>query len=146
MIDDDKIRKQNLFIKQWTPKVQRKIKSKVGSMIQTRTSRSSVKKRVDVESMVMRKSADAPRLKDSIKTKTFKHDKVEIDGISITFARQGVFVIKGAGPGNRTPKDFLSPVLDAEFPKLAAQVAETKADIVLSEMSKTITNGNKNRT
>ncbi|MBN2640009.1 MAG: hypothetical protein JXR65_13085, partial [Bacteroidales bacterium] len=102
--------------------------------------KSKVHKLSDLQSKVISKRDD-PRLKDSIRVKNFKHDHVEIDGVSITFARQGVFVAKGAGPGTRQPKDWINPVLDKEVPELADKLGELGADLALKETAKLIGNG-----
>ncbi len=105
-----------------------------------RATKSPVHRIENLQSMVISKPED-PRLKSSIRVRNFKHDRVEIDGVSITFARQGVFVAKGAGPGTRQPKDWINPVLDKEVPELADKLGELGADLALKETAKLIGNG-----
>lgn len=154
MTEEEKIRKQNELVQKWSAKVSRSLKSNVGSMFHSNRSkkrvytlsdiqtqvRNRVHKLSDLQSKVIRKPDD-PRLQGSIRAKTFKHDHVEIDGVSITYTRHGVFVAKGAGPGTRQPKDWINPVLDKEVPQLADKIGELGADLILKETAKLIGNG-----
>jgi hypothetical protein len=76
-------------------------------------------------------TANEPKLRTTIKSKSFKHTSIEIDGVSFTFARQGIFVMKGVGKGDRTPQDWVNPVLDKMVPELADKIGEINADAII---------------
>jgi hypothetical protein len=141
MADEQNIKLQNAIIEKWSSKVIQSLKSEVGSMFPPKgknmvqkntkgfitTPKNYKAHKQPISGFVMRE----PGLKNSIKAKLFKHGSPEIEGISITFARHGIFILKGAGPGDRTPIDWINPTLDREFPKLADQIGEINADAIL---------------
>ena len=153
MENKQRIALQNKFIKQWGSRVKRDIKSTVASMfphnVEDETNDNN-------ESLVMSKPAaktnqhesfviknvnqinDRISLHESIRDKYFKHGGEEIDMLTITFSRHGIFVLKGVGKGTRVPKDFLNPTLDKEFPVLADKIGELNADGLLEVMLKKI--------
>lgn len=137
--------KQNMIIKQWGAEVVRDLRSNVGMMFRHPKLKSNVIKnrndippKVPMQSMIIKGSSlSQVSLRDSLRDKYFKHEKTDaIDGVSITFARHGIFVLKGAGKGKRTPKDWLNPTLDRKIPELADKIGEVNADEVLEIMVK----------
>lgn len=156
MENQDLINQQNDIIKQWGTKVTRDIKANVTSMFPGSKPQSNIiKNGADVNSFVMRKKpaknalesfvekGDIAKsvgisLKDSLRDKYFKHGGEAIDMMTITFARHGIFVLKGVGKGSRVPKDFLNPIIDKEFPVLADKIGELNANELLEVMIKKI--------
>lgn len=137
--------KQNELIKQWGSKVVRDLKSNVGMMFKHDRPKSQVIRKPEdllsppaAESMIKKGRSQSPvRLRQSLRDKYFNHEKTDaIDGVSITFARHGIFVLKGAGKGKRQPKDWLNPILDKQIPELADKIGEIQADEVLEVMVK----------
>ncbi len=99
--------------------------------------------------MVTRGNRTEHKLAQSITSKTRK-DYGEINTISYSFERHGVFVHKGVGRGyeaqngfvvrtakgpktaDRKPAEWFNPVLDAYIPELANEIAKVNADAVLN--------------
>jgi hypothetical protein len=155
MENQDIINKQNDLIKQWGSKVTRQLKANVSSMFPGGKPQSNViKNRSDVNSFVIRKNPPKTQfesfvekgnsakstitLKNSLRDKYFNHDGDEIDMLTITFARHGIFVIKGVGKGPRVPRDFINPIIDKEFPVLADKIGELNADQIQKVIIKKI--------
>ncbi len=132
------IQQQNYAVLKWVPKVRRILTSKARQF--------SKGKPVP---MVIRGNRSEYKLAQSITSKT-KRDYGEIDTISYSFERHGVFVHKGVGRGyeaqngfvirtakgpktnDRKPVEWFNPVLDAYIPELANEIAKINADAVLN--------------
>ncbi|MCW0483491.1 hypothetical protein [Gaoshiqia sediminis] len=144
-MDNKVIQIQNKLVEQWTPKVIRGLKSNATSMfprgksfvLRNKGQNTNVIKGVEdarkkgIKSFVTRTTKNEPNLSDSVRSKLFRHYGEEIDGVSFTFARHGIFVLKGKGPGTRQPKDWVFPVLDRHLPELADKIGEINADAIL---------------
>lgn len=134
---------QNAFIKNWIPKVRRKIITKAASL-------SGGKQQAFVtrgkKSGYVRSEM---KLSKSIRTRTQKHMGA-IESISFVFERHGVFVHKGAGRGykvsngivtrvskagsskQRQPKEWFNPALDKYLPELADKVTSLNANAAVN--------------
>jgi hypothetical protein len=132
------IEQQNYAVLKWLPKVRRVLVSKAKMFTQGKN-----------VPMVTRGPRVEHKLANSINTKTRK-DFGEIDTISFSFERHGVFVHKGVGRGYkmssgvvtrtakgpvtilRKPVDWFNPVLDGYIPELADNIAKLNANAVLN--------------
>jgi hypothetical protein len=159
MENQDLSNRQNEIIKQWGAKVTRDIRSTVGAMFPGSRPKSGVIRNMNDlaeqnQNSFVRKEGPAKKtskrfvdknnspvrisLKNSIRDKYFTHGTDAIDVLTITFARHGIFVLKGVGPGKRTPKDFINPIIDREFLGLADKIGALNADELLEVMIKKI--------
>lgn len=139
-MDTNDIQKQNAVILAWVPQVRTKL-------VNSATMKFNDGKDVP---MVMRGKGSKRRpelkLSGSIRSKTRKMDG-EIDTITFSFERHGVFVHKGVGRGYpiggggviknkseepRRKVEWFNPILDADMPELANRIAEINADAVLN--------------
>ena len=135
----DNIQKQNAVILAWVPQVRTKLVGSARWFTDGKT-----------EPMVMRglgpKRRKELKLAASIRSKT-RQMYGEIDTITFTFERHGVFVHKGVGRGypiggsgiiknpsgrTRVAVEWFNHILDADMPELANRIAEINADAVLN--------------
>lgn len=133
------IQKQNAVILAWVPQVRTKLIGSARWFTDGKT-----------EPMVMRGKGSFRRkelkLAASIRSKT-REMYGEIDTITFSFERHGVFVHKGVGRGypisgggviknpsgrTRVAVEWFNPILDADMPELANRIAEINADAVLN--------------
>ena len=133
------IQKQNQAVLAWVPKTRSKL---IGSARQFSDGKT--------EPMVIRgkgsKRRNEYKLAASIRSKTREHFG-ELDTITFSFERHGVFVHKGVGRGypikgrgfiknpsgkTRVAVEWFNPVLDQTMPELANRIAEINADAVLN--------------
>jgi hypothetical protein len=142
-IDNETVRKQNAIVRHWIPGVQRELRSSASWF---RFGKS--------EPFITRGTGSKMRtegkLVNSIKPST-KQSFGEIDTISFSFERHGIFVHKGVGRGwemngkvvRRTAKgkmtgggrnvvEWFNPVIDRNVPELADQIAIINADAVIN--------------
>jgi hypothetical protein len=136
---ENNIQKQNSLVLAWVPMVRTKLISSARWFSDGKT-----------EPMVMRGTGSKRRqelkLAASIRSKT-RQMYGEIDTITYTFERHGVFVHKGVGRGypisgrgaiknpsgkTRVAVEWFNPVLDQNLPELANRIAEVNADAVLN--------------
>ena len=135
------IQQQNYAVLKWVPKVRRVLTS-------------STRKFTDGKNVpkVIRGTRTEKKLAQSITSKT-KRNYGEIDTITYSFERHGVFVHKGVGRGYeaqggfvirtakgpltkaRKPVEWFNPILDAYIPELADEIAKVNADAVLNAAS-----------
>ena len=115
-----KIEDHNKIVETWTPKVRTKIKSNVLRSMKDGKTKPFILRGKNKEQKEL-------KLANSI---TSKHRKEsgEIDRVTFNFEKHGVFVQKGVGKGNRTPKDWFNNILESEIPELADKIAELNAD------------------
>ena len=132
------IAKQNALVLAWVPMVRTKLVSSSRWFTDGKT-----------EPMVMRgtglKRRQELKLAASIRSKT-RQNYGEIDTITYSFERHGVFVHKGVGRGypisgsgviknpsgkTRVAVEWFNPILDQNLPELANRIAEINADAVL---------------
>ena len=134
---------QNNIVNRWIPKVNRELRSSASWFQFGKT-----------EPFITRgtgtKQRQEGKLVNSIKPST-KQSYGEIDTISFSFERHGIFVHKGVGRGwemngkvvTRTAKgkmknggrnavEWFNPVIDRHAPDLANQIAMVNADAVLN--------------
>ena len=134
---------QNNIVNRWIPKVNRELRSSAAWFRFGKT-----------EPFIIRgtgaKQRQEGKLVNSIKPST-KQSYGEIDTISFSFERHGIFVHKGVGRGwkmngklvTRTAKgkmqnggrnsvEWFNPVIDRNAPVLANQIAIVNADAVLN--------------
>lgn len=135
----DNIQKQNALVLAWVPMVRTKLISSARWFSDGKT-----------EPMVMRgtglKRRQELKLAASIRSKT-RQNFGEIDTITYSFERHGVFVHKGVGRGypirggaviknpsgkTRVAVEWFNPVLDQNLPELANRIAEINADAALN--------------
>jgi len=133
------IQKQNQAVLIWVPKVRSKLIGSARWFSDGKT-----------EPMVIRgngnKRHNEYKLAASIRSKT-RENLGEIDTITFSFERHGVFVHKGVSRGypirgggsiknpsgkSRVAIEWFNPVLDKDFPELANRIAEINADAVLN--------------
>lgn len=132
------IQEQNYAVLKWIPKVRRIIKSNASRLTDGK-----------LQPMVQRGPRSEKKLAVSIETKT-RRDAGEIDTITFSFERHGVFVHKGVSRGynmsgntvTRTAKgpqtkprvavEWFNPVLDTYIPELADNLAKLNANAVLN--------------
>ena len=142
-LSNEDVRKQNALVRQWIPGVNRELRSSASWFKFGKT-----------ESFITRgtgaKQRQEGKLVNSIKPST-KQSFGEIDTISFSFERHGIFVHKGVGRGwekkgpmvTRTAKgkmsgggrnivEWFNPVIDRNAPELADQIALINADAVLN--------------
>jgi len=136
---EDNIQKQNALILAWVPMVRTKLIGSARWFSDGKT-----------EAMVMRGTGSKRRqelkLAASIRSKT-RQMYGEIDTITYSFERHGVFVHKGVGrgypikgsgtiknPGGRTrvAVEWFNPILDQHMPELANRIADINADAALN--------------
>lgn len=137
------VRKQNSIVLRWIPGVNRELRSSAswfqfGKSVPFITRGTGSKQRQE------------GKLVNSIKPST-KQSYGEIDTISFSFERHGIFVHKGVGRGwemtgklvRRTAKgkmegggrnvvEWFNPVIDRHAPDLADQIAVVNADAVVN--------------
>ena len=141
--NDNYVEKQNNAVLGWIPGVNRQLRSSASWFIFGKT-----------EPFITRgtgaKLRQEGKLVNSIKPST-KRTLGEIDTISFSFERHGIFVHKGVGRGwemsgklvRRTAKgpmkgggrnavEWFNPVIDLNAPRLADQIAEINANAVLN--------------
>ena len=134
---------QNNIVNRWIPKVNRELRSSASWFQFGKT-----------QPFIIRgtgaKQRQEGKLVNSIKPST-KQSYGEIDTISFSFERHGIFVHKGVGRGwkmngklvTRTAKgkmknggrnsvEWFNPVIDRNAPVLADQIAKVNADAVLN--------------
>ena len=119
------VEKQNDIVKAWVPKVRRMLINSARTFPDGKT-----------EPFVMRGTRVEKKLSSSIASRTRK-SYGEIDTITFSFERHGVFVHKGVGRGHpisnpRTAFEWFNPVLDKRLPELANSIAAVNADAVLN--------------
>ena len=133
------IQKQNQAVLAWVPKTRSKLIGSARWFSDGKT-----------EPMVIRGKGSKIRkeykLAASIRSKT-REQFGEIDTITYSFERHGVFVHKGVGRGypirgrgtiknpsgkTRNAIEWFNPVLDQTMPELANRIAEINADAVLN--------------
>ena len=142
-LSNEDVRKQNAVVRQWIPGVNRELRSSASWFKFGKT-----------EPFITRgtgaKQRQEGKLVNSIKPST-KQSFGEIDTISFSFERHGIFVHKGVGRGwekrgpmvTRTAKgkmqnggrnivEWFNPVIDRNAPHLADRIAEVNADAVLN--------------
>jgi hypothetical protein len=129
---------QNKLVKQWTSKVRRKLKGRLGRFSDGK------------ESMVIRSHGQTEKkLQSSLKSQ-FGKDFGVIERVRFSFERHGVFVHKGVGRGYkmnggmvtrtakgpqtapRKPDEWFNPILEKTLPELANRLAELNADAVIN--------------
>lgn len=70
-----------------------------------------------------------------------KKNLTHFEGVSIGFARHGIFLDKGVregvklGSSESKPKNWIEPVLDNLLPKLADDISKVKGDDILDSIS-----------
>jgi hypothetical protein len=137
------VKEQNAVVRRWIPGVNRELRSSAAWFRFGKT-----------EPFITRGTGSKQRtegkLVNSIKPSTKQHYG-EIDTISFSFERHGIFVHKGVGRGwemtgklvRRTAKgkmqnggrnvvEWFNPVIDRNAPELADQIALVNADAVLN--------------
>lgn len=137
------VREQNAVVRRWIPGVNRELRSSASWFQFGKT-----------EPFIIRgtgaKQRQEGKLVNSIKPST-KQTYGEIDTISFSFERHGIFVHKGVGRGwemkgklvTRTAKgkmknggrnmvEWFNPVIDRNAPELADQIALVNADALLN--------------
>ncbi len=132
------VQQQNYAVLKWVPKVRRILTSQARKLSDGK----NVPK-------VIRGTRTEKKLAQSITSKT-KRNYGEIDTITYSFERHGVFVHKGVGRGyeaqgglvirtakgpqikSRKPVEWFNPVLDAYLPELADEIAKVNADAVIN--------------
>jgi len=142
-LDIQGVIKQNQIVYRWIPKVNRQLRSSASWFQFGKT-----------ENFIIRGTGSKQRMEgklvNSIKPSTKSHYG-EVDTISFSFERHGIFVHKGVGRGwemtgklvTRTAKskmknggrnavEWFNPVIDINAPILANQIAEVNADAVLN--------------
>lgn len=142
-LDNEGVIKQNSIVRRWIPGVNRELRSSASWF---RFGKS--------EPFIMRGSGSKRRqegkLVNSIKPST-RQSYGEIDTISFSFERHGIFLHKGVGRGweitgkvvRRTAKgkmenggrnvvEWFNPVIDKNVPDLADQIATVNADAVVN--------------
>ena len=142
-LSNEDVRKQNAVVRNWIPGVNRELRSSASWFKFGKT-----------EPFIIRgtgtKQRQEGKLVNSIKPST-KQSFGEIDTISFSFERHGIFVHKGVGRGwekkgpmvTRTAKgkmqnggrnivEWFNPVIDRNAPHLADRIAEVNADAVLN--------------
>ena len=121
----------NAAIMQWVPKVRTALKSSARQFTQGKD-----------KPFVTRGNRIEKKLAESITSST-KQNYGEIDRVSFTFERHGVFVHKGVGRGYpiggatvkepsgkvRRPVEWFNPEIEKYAPELADRLAEINADI-----------------
>jgi hypothetical protein len=143
-LSNEDVRKQNAVVRNWIPGVNRELRSSASWFKFGKT-----------EPFIIRgtgtKQRQEGKLVNSIKPST-KQSFGEIDTISFSFERHGIFVHKGVGRGwekrgpmvTRTAKgkmqnggrnivEWFNPVIDRNAPHLADRIAEVNADAVLND-------------
>ena len=134
---------QNNIVNRWIPKVNKELRSSAAWF-------QSGKTQPFITRGTGAKQRQEGKLVNSIKPST-KSSYGEIDTISFSFERHGVFVHKGVGRGwemngkvvTRTAKgkmknggrnavEWFNPVIDRHAPDLANQIAMVNADAVLN--------------
>lgn len=135
----ENIQKQNAVILAWVPQVRTKLVGSARWFTDGKT-----------EPMVMRglgsKRRQELKLAASIRSKT-RQMYGQIDTITFSFERHGVFVHKGVGRGypiggggviknssgrGRVAVEWFNPILDSTMPELANRIAELNADAALN--------------
>lgn len=142
-LDNEGVRKQNAVVRNWIPGVNRELRSSASWFQFGKT-----------EPFITRgkgaKQRQEGKLVNSIKPST-KQSFGEIDTISFSFERHGIFVHKGVGRGweksgpvvvrtakgkmtggGRNVVEWFNPVIDRNAPELADRIAEVNADAVLN--------------
>ena len=142
-LSSEGVQQQNNIVKTWIPKVNRELRSSASWFQLGKT-----------EPFITRgtgaKQRQEGKLVNSIKPST-KQSFGEIDTITFSFERHGIFVHKGVGRGwemkgklvSRTAKgkmqnggrnsvEWFNPVIDKNAPVLADQIAKINADAVLN--------------
>lgn len=142
-IDNETVREQNQIVRRWIPGVQKQLRSSAAWFRFGKT-----------EPFITRgtgaKQRTEGKLVNSIKPST-KQSFGEIDTISFSFERHGIFVHKGVGRGwemkgkfvTRTAKgkiqgggrnavEWFNPVIDKNAPHLADQIAVINANAVVN--------------
>jgi len=142
-LTNEGVRDQNAVVRRWIPGVNRQLRASASWFKFGKT-----------ESFIIRgtgaKQRQEGKLVNSIKPST-KQTYGEIDTISFSFERHGIFVHKGVGRGwemtgklvNRTAKgkmknggrnsvEWFNPVIDRNAPILADRIAEVNADAILN--------------
>ena len=142
-ISIETVKEQNAIVRRWIPGVNRELRSSASWFRFGKT-----------EPFITRGTGNKQRtegkLVNSIKPST-KQSFGEIDTISFSFERHGIFVHKGVGRGwekdgamvTRTAKgkqqnggrnvvDWFNPVIDRNAPELADRIAIVNADAVLN--------------
>lgn len=119
------IEEQNDIVRQWIPKVRRKLKSNARAFPDGKE-----------QSFVQRPGRTEKKLHKSITTKTRK-EHGEIYSVTFQFERHGVFVHKGVSRGHpagneRTAFEWFNPVLEQYIPELADNIAKINADAALN--------------
>ena len=142
-LSNEDVRKQNSVVLRWIPGVNRELRSSA-SWFQFGKSQPFITRGTGT------KQRQEGKLVNSIKPST-KQTFGEIDTISFSFERHGIFVHKGVGRGwekrgpmvTRTAKgkmqnggrnivEWFNPVIDRNAPELADRIAEVNADAVLN--------------
>ena len=142
-LSNEAVQEQNNIVRRWIPQVNKELRSsaawfRFGKTEPFITRGTGSKQRQEV------------KLVNSIKPST-KQSFGEIDTISFSFERHGIFVHKGVGRGwkmngkfvSRTAKgkmqnggrntvEWFNPVIDRNAPVLADQIAVINADAVLN--------------
>lgn len=138
-MDYQEVQKQNQAVLAWVPKTRSKLIGSARWFSDGKT-----------EPMVIRGKGSNRRneykLAASIRSKTREHSG-EIDSVTFSFERHGVFVHKGVGRGypirgrgtiknpsgkTRYAVEWFNPILDQTMPELANRIAEINADAVLN--------------
>jgi hypothetical protein len=142
-LNNEDVLKQNSIVLKWIPPVNRQLRSSAAWFKFGKT-----------QPFIMRgtgaKRRQEGKLVNSIKPST-KQSYGEIDTISFSFERHGIFVHKGVGRGwemtgklvRRTAKskmkngsrnvvEWFNPVIDRNAPELADQIAIVNADAVVN--------------
>ncbi len=142
-LTNEAVREQNNIVRRWIPQVNRELRSSAAWFRFGKT-----------EPFITRgtgsKQRQEGKLVNSIKPST-KQSFGEIDTISFSFERHGIFVHKGVGRGwkmngkfvsrtaqgkmqngGRNSVEWFNPVIDRNAPVLADQIAVVNADAVLN--------------
>lgn len=142
-LTNEAVREQNNVVRRWIPQVNRELRSSAAWFRFGKT-----------EPFITRgtgsKQRQEGKLVNSIKPST-KQSFGEIDTISFSFERHGIFVHKGVGRGwkmngkfvsrtangkmqngGRNSVEWFNPVIDRNAPVLADQIAIVNADALLN--------------
>lgn len=142
-LDYEGVQQQNNIVRNWIPKVNRQLRSSASWFRDGKT-----------QPFITRgtgaKQRQERKLVNSIKPST-KQSFGEIDTISFSFERHGIFVHKGVGRGwemsgklvrrtaagkmqgsGRNSVEWFNPVIDINAPRLADQIAEINANAVIN--------------